>query len=297
VHDQIADLQLAEIREKRPGDTRAGAWCVPLLLEDIGFRVDLQARLGQPESTTEAAHGNEHRSEVRLLGMLDRHRHELVFPQNLDRPLRTASTARDKEHLFAAGTGRTYVGDPIGDAAPKLDDRLRSHFPDRLILVVLNGDLEQAWSRLKAATELVPAYEGTRWFPEVHRASSYGIGVAGVELRARPSGVLLDEVRLRHDDVHPACGRHAIEHRPELVVIVKTLSHRYDSDLIQGSDGPLGCRIEPAERFDHVADELDSNGIVLTCRKYVDNPTANSERPVFVDRILTRKPGIHQQIS
>ena len=50
VDDEIADLEIAQIREKRLGRRAPPLGRAPLFLEDVGFGVDLQAGVGQAEA-------------------------------------------------------------------------------------------------------------------------------------------------------------------------------------------------------------------------------------------------------
>ena len=53
VDDEIADLQIAQVRQKRLGGRFPPLGRAPLLLEDVGLGVDLQAGVRQPEAAGE----------------------------------------------------------------------------------------------------------------------------------------------------------------------------------------------------------------------------------------------------
>jgi hypothetical protein len=51
VHDEVADLEIAQIGQERRGQRALAARRrpAPLLFEDVGFGVDLERGVGQPE--------------------------------------------------------------------------------------------------------------------------------------------------------------------------------------------------------------------------------------------------------
>ena len=73
-----------------------------LLLEDVGFRVDLQRRVGQPEAARQRADGDEHRRRMRVLGAFDGNGDDVVLLQDLDRALGAAVAVGDEQHGVAA---------------------------------------------------------------------------------------------------------------------------------------------------------------------------------------------------
>ena len=70
-----------------------------------------------------------------------------------------------------------------------------------------------------------------------------------------------------------------------------------DHHLIGRAGRALCCRVEAAQRLDHVADELDADRFGIGRRKHVDDAAADGERAVLVDRILAREAGIDQQVG
>ncbi len=75
------------------------------------------------------------------------------------------------------------------------------------------------------------------------------------------------------------------------------LGQRDDGGLIERLNRSLCGRIVPANGFDVVADELDTDRIVRTRRKIVDDTAADAELAVLVDRIFASEAGIGQKIS
>ena len=102
VDDEIADLQIAQVGEERLGRRPAALRRAALLFEDIGLGVDLQAGVGQPEAARQRADRDQHRGVARVLGAIDRHREDVVFLEQLDRPLGAARRRGDEQRRLAA---------------------------------------------------------------------------------------------------------------------------------------------------------------------------------------------------
>ena len=124
VDDEVADLQIAKIGEKRLGRGPAAFGCAPLFLEDVRLGVDLQAGIRQPESAREAADRDEDRRVPRIFRPLDRHREDVVFLEHLDGAFGAARRRRHEQRRFPFVAQTTDAGDPVGDAALHLDRRL-----------------------------------------------------------------------------------------------------------------------------------------------------------------------------
>ena len=114
VDDEIADLQVAQVREERLGRGAAALRRAALFLEDVGFGVDLQARVRQPEAARQPADRHEHRRIPRVLGALDRHREDVVFLEQLDGALGPARRRGDEQRRLAAVAQLADLGDPVG---------------------------------------------------------------------------------------------------------------------------------------------------------------------------------------
>ncbi len=127
VDDEIADLEIAQVGEKR---LRGGA--VPfgrpaLFVEDVGFRVDLQAGGRQSKALGHAADGHEHRRVPRVVGPIDRNGEDLVFLEQLDGPFRPARGRRHEQRGLVFVTKRPDLGDPIPEASVHGQGGLTSH--------------------------------------------------------------------------------------------------------------------------------------------------------------------------
>ena len=124
VDDEVADLQVAKVGEERLRRRASALGRAPFLLEDVRFRVDLQARIGQTESARQRADDDEHRGVARVLRALGGDGEDLVFLEQLDRSFRTARRGRDEQRRLAGVPEAADLGHPIGNAAPELGDRL-----------------------------------------------------------------------------------------------------------------------------------------------------------------------------
>ena len=106
VHDQIAGFQIAQVREECRGQRafarRRGA--PPLFLEDVGFGVDAERRVGQPESTREQPFGDDDGALDALVRGRREQRAELVVVQQLHGSLGTPMRAGDEKNAVAAVT-------------------------------------------------------------------------------------------------------------------------------------------------------------------------------------------------
>jgi hypothetical protein len=89
VHDQVAYLQVAEVGEERAAHGATPLVNLPLLLENVRLRIQLEQAVGQTEAAREIAGGDEHRCGVRVFCAVDWQREDLVFLQQLECPLRS----------------------------------------------------------------------------------------------------------------------------------------------------------------------------------------------------------------
>ncbi len=131
VDHEVADLEVAEVREKRLGGGAAPFGRATLLLEDVGLGVDLQPGVGQPEAARQRADGHEERRVAGIFGALDRDGEHALFLQQLDRPFGSPGRGRDEQGRVAVLAKPADLGHPVLDAALELDRRLAAHVLQR----------------------------------------------------------------------------------------------------------------------------------------------------------------------
>jgi len=69
------------------------------------------------------------------IGILDRHRNDVVLAKDLDGALCTAGTVRDEQDGVALLSRVSHVGDPIGDTATELHRRLSGDLMDPALIL------------------------------------------------------------------------------------------------------------------------------------------------------------------
>ena len=124
VHDQVADLQIAQVRKKRLGGRFSPLGRAPILLEDVGLGVNLQPGVGQPEAARERADGDKHGRVPRFFGAIDRHGEHVVLLQHLDRPFGASRRGRNEERRLSLVAQAANFRDPVGHTPFELHGRL-----------------------------------------------------------------------------------------------------------------------------------------------------------------------------
>ncbi len=81
------------------------------------------------------------------------------------------------------------------------------------------------------------------------------------------------------------------------VGLAETLADRHDVRLVDGAGRPLRRRVVAAQRFDRVADELDTDRLIVTGRVDVNNSAAYAELAMLVDGILSRVAGYDEPLG
>ena len=131
VDDQVADLQVAQVREKSLAGRSSALRRTALFLEDVGFGVDVQSGVGQPEAAREMADRDQDRCVTRVLGPLHGHGEQVVLFQQLDRPFGPAWRRGDEQRRFAFAAKPPNLRHPIRHAAVHLHARLTSNVERR----------------------------------------------------------------------------------------------------------------------------------------------------------------------
>ena len=102
VHDVVADLEVAQIREERRGQRSLPARrrATALFLEDVRLGIELQCRRRPAEAARQVALGDEHRTLDTFVGLTRGQRADLVVAQQFDRALGAAVRAGDEQDRF-----------------------------------------------------------------------------------------------------------------------------------------------------------------------------------------------------
>ena len=211
---------------------RAALGRAALFLEDVGFGVDLQAGVGQPEAARQRADRHEHGGIARVLGALDRNREDVVFLEQLDRSARRGPrVAATNERRLALVAKPTDLRDPVGDAALQLDRRLTSHVLHRQRRVGCRSLPRSAGASSSSPSFRRPASPARSRSPAsgIHeeRVRHGNIGVGGVldgqaiavlDLLEQRRDVRVHFVPLGHDDLRVFRKRQVVEERSRAVV-------------------------------------------------------------------------------
>ena len=128
VHDQVADLEVPQVRQKRLRGRPASLGRPALLLEDVGFGVDLQPGIRQAEAARQAAGGDQHGGVPRILRALDGHGEDLVLLQELDGPFGAPWRRRHEQDGRALLAQLLDLCGPFGHASSHLDGWLTPDF-------------------------------------------------------------------------------------------------------------------------------------------------------------------------
>ena len=273
----------------------------PLFLEDVGLGVDLQRRVRQPEAARQRADGDQHRRGMRVLGVAPPARRRSRSPAGSRRCARRGRhcrrrTARCRRARAPAGCRRPSRGrgrgtpSPAGSetwrtpasrlraralrgAAPtERDVRARPRSTNALL-----GRQRRTWPRAAASRKLVSSC--SRTLTACCSTCSYS------------DTTTLDAASTGSRDTETV-ARIADRRR-----VVESFADGNDEDLIGRAGRSLRRRIEPSQRLDHVADELDAHRLGVGRRKHIDDAAANREGAVLVDRILASEPGVDEQIG
>ena len=122
--DEVAGLEVAEVREERARRRLAPLVNLAFFLEDVRFGPQLKLGFRQPEAAAQMPDADEHRRRVRVLGAFHRHGEDLVIREELDRPLGAAGRVRHEDHRVAPFAATADLLDPVLHAPRKLDRRL-----------------------------------------------------------------------------------------------------------------------------------------------------------------------------
>ena len=266
-----------------------------LFFEDVGLGVNLQRRLRQPEAARQRADRHQHGAGMRVLGAFDRNGDDFVLLQDLDRPLGATVRCRRRTARCRRGARAcTDLGDPVG-TRPR---NSIAGWQDTLAGVRLRQrelfETRRAGTRSSISSQRRRDSSGGA---ADDMAAARCIAEARFELVADLARLLLDLFVLGHDDVEAVRRARKSSTGTSSLVVVEPFAHRNDNELIGRAGGSLRRRVEPAQRLDHVADELDAHRFGSRRGKYVDDAAANREGAVLVYGILTSEARVDEQVG
>ena len=291
VDDQVADLQVAQVREEGLGDAGSPLDRVALLVEDVALDVDLQAGIDQAETAGHGAHAHEHRRDVGVLGAVHGHGQQLVLAQDLDDAFGAALALGQEQHLVAALAGPPHVGHPLVDPAVELGGGLAAHLADaRRGLVALDAERLEP----RRALEPRPTSRPRRRTPPpepgpTSRPRASGVGVAAVQLLAHAGGRIPHFVELGHQE-RRARGGGEVEERHGLA----SSSNRSTAGTISTtSTGPTErCESGSKRRSDSTMSPTNSmrTGCTSEAGKTSRMPPRSANEPCSVTGSSRAKP-------
>ena len=127
VDDQVAGLEIPQVRQKRLGGRLPPLWSAPILLEDVGLGINLESGVRQPEPAGEPADGHEHGRVPRVFRTIDGNGEDVVLLQQLDRALGPARRRGDEQDRLSLVAEPSNLGNPIGNPALQLDGGLAAN--------------------------------------------------------------------------------------------------------------------------------------------------------------------------
>ena len=124
VNDQVADLQIAQVRQERFGNRAPRASLRALFLEDVRLGNDVKLCRRKAEAFGELTDGDEDRHVQQLVGAVHHHAAKVVLGEQLHRALGAPFGAGDKHDGVAALAHAAHFRDPFLDSASEFDGRL-----------------------------------------------------------------------------------------------------------------------------------------------------------------------------
>ena len=296
VHDQVANLQVPEIREER-ARRRSPALVDPaFLLEEIRLGEDQQRALRQVEAARELSGRDEHGGARKVVGRADGTRPDLVVGEKLDGALGAAGAGGDEDDGVAAVSGGANLVGPVADAAVVLERRHGRHVHGARAATV-NLELADVVRSAQPARQVLPARR--RWFRtespngRVRRPRTPMRATAASSATARSwmsssSNAMTDDTRATGvvDDRGGSIERRGIIGGRD---VGQQFAERTDRDAIDRDERSLGRAVEPPDGLDDVPDELEADRLRIRRRVEVDDAAADAEFAVLVHRILGRE--------
>ena len=295
MNDEVVNLQIPKVRQER---LRDGPMPIALALgfgalffEDVGFSNDLKLSAWQTKALRQLADRDMDRDVQQLVGTIDQHTAKAVLFEHLGGSLGAPFRTGDKQNRVAALAHALQFGDPFLDAAAEFNGRLAWNV-ERPVRGLADRQLVDSRGARQFRDDILPGHE------QFGRRRCLRVFLAGL---LKTCTDLLGELRclrghflfFENDEREVAIVGKVVEKRRG----TRFLGQRDNRRLIERLDRSLCRWVVPADRFDVVADELDTDRIVGTGRKIIDDAAADAEFAVLVDRILARKAGIGQEIA
>ncbi len=297
VHDQVADLQIPEIRQEGPGGRSPALVNPAFLLEEIRFGKDQQRSLRQVEAARELPGRDEHGGARQIVRRADGARPDFIVGEKLDRAFGTARAGRDEhDGVAAVSRGPNFIG-PVTDASVVLERRHRRHV-HRARATPVDFELADLMRSAQPTRQFFPA-RGDRF--ERHRdpAARDGLRRRRTPLLFERHGAFLNVLELeRHDHdasatrvVHDRRG--SVERRRILggVTVGQQFTEGTDGDAVDRDERPLRGAVETPDGLDDVPDELEADRLRVGRQVEVDHTATDAEFAVLVHRILRREAG------
>ena len=291
VDDQVADLEIAQVGQERLRGRPPALGDATLFFEDVGFRVDLQTGVREPEAARHVADGDEHRGVPCVLRALDRDGKHIVLLEELDCPLRATVGRGHKQRRLTLITQLADLGNPIDDPAVHLHGRLAAD--------VRGGAIQSQRREIGRLQEIrVNGVPVGQQFRRRHRGvlPRQRLLVAVVQLFEQLRQVRTNLVALGDDDARVARACEVIENR-RAAIAGQNVLQRHDPHVVDRADRPLRGRVVTAQRFNRVADKLEPHGLRFAGREDVDDAAADGELAVLVCRVFAAETGVDEQLA
>ena len=304
VDDEIADFQIAEVREEGGGGRAPALVDLALLFEDVGLGPELETRFRQPEPLREVAGADQHAGPVGIFGALDRHREDVVVGEQLDGAFGTAGRVGDEEDGVAALASAANLRHPVLDAAVELHRRLTGHVARLCVGIRVAADLEGLEERGAFEPACAPRPRSRSIPLAARRALPWRPPRRSWrDLLRELLAVRMHFVRLRDQDDRTLTAPQVVEDGRRsilpLVLVIggDQLLQRRDRRLVERGGRSLRRRVVGADRLDRVAHELEPERLARARREEVDHAAANAELARLVDRVLPRIAGGCEQVA
>ncbi len=304
VDDEIAHLQVAQVREegRRRGFLARRTAPLPIVVEEIGLGVDGDAAAREADAVREAADRHEHGAGAQLARARRRFRAYVVVLEHLERALGAAGRVGHEDDGVTGVAAFAQLGDPVGDAAAEVCDRLRGHVRERRGRGV-HVECRKARGAAEPRADLGVAHEervGRRECGHRVRAGA-GLFVARLHLDAHTFDRRLHFVRFGDEEPPRLARREVVEHGGGALEVdgqirgIGRFANGHDHELVERFDRTLRVGIEAADRLHHVAHELDADRPEFVRRVDVEDAAAQTELAVLLHRVVTVVAAVGQE--